>query len=234
MNDVNGSSGPWRGFSAFQVFGDHVPMSGFVLVARIYADPAAMVRLLASRARDSMPLDPEVAMACIRAGLGLARSGSASFLYTNADETIALIRTGVVEEVGQSLSIHDQLVSLYAARLAMVLGEEVPVFGDIYEFPNLSVARRAYVTALEALEDSTPLRCSIRLGAQLQGRGEPFHHSMVETLEEQTALLEANGVDMESLPGWWWRGVAASVRADEIDVHEEIPGGDAFAELVTL
>lgn len=234
MNAINGIDGSWRGFSAFQVFGDHVPMSGFVLVARIYADPAAMVRLLASRAESSVPLDPEVGMACVRAGMGLARSGSVSFIYANADETIALIRAGVVEEVGQSLSVHDRLVSLYAARLAMVLGTEVPVFGDIYEFPNLTVARRAYLSALESLEESTPLRCSIRLGAQLQGRGEPFHHSMVESIEEQTALLEANGVDMESLPGWWWRGVAASVSTDGVDVHEELPAGDAFEALVRL
>lgn len=233
MNAVNGMHGPWRGFSAFQVFGDHVPMSGFVLVARVYVDPAAMVRLLAARAEGHPSLDPEVAMACIRAGLGLARSGSVSFIYANADETIALVRAGAVEEVGQSLSVHDRLVSLYAARLAMLLGQEVPVFGDIYEFPNITVARRAYMSAAEGLEESTPLRCSIRLGAQLQGRGEPFHHSMVESIEEQTSLLEANGIDMEKLPGWWWRGIAASVKEDGVELHEDVPTGEAFAQLIS-
>jgi hypothetical protein len=56
---------------------------------------------------------------------------------------------------------------------------------------------------------------------------------MVETLEEQTSLLQSNGIDMDALPPWWWRGIAAQVKPDgEIEVFDELPPGEDFGRLV--
>jgi hypothetical protein len=56
---------------------------------------------------------------------------------------------------------------------------------------------------------------------------------MLETLEEQTSLLQANGIDMDALPSWWWRGVAAAVEPNgEVEVFAEIPPGEDFGGLI--
>lgn len=223
----------WKRFSAFQVLGDHMPMTGFRLVLQIAADAARVDGLLEARARESDPLDPELARATVRAGLGIVRSDAVSFVYAAPEETVALLRPNSVKGVGRSLEVHDRLVSMVAARLALLVGEEVAVHARIYEFPDLGVVRRAFCSVLEAIEEATPLRSAMRLGAQLRGRGQPFHPSMIETLEEQTALLQGGGIDMEALPPWWWRGVAARPAADgEVRVFDDLPAGDDFAALV--
>jgi len=223
----------WNRFSAFQVLGDHMPMTGFRLVLQIAADPARLDALLEARATNSDPLDPELARATLRAGLAVVRSDSVSFVYAAPEEAVALLRPNSVKGVGRSLEVHDQLVSLVAARLALLVGEEIPVHARIYEFPDLGVARRAFCGVLEAIEEATPLRSAMRLGAQLRGRGEPFHPSMIETLEEQTALLQGGGIDMEALPPWWWRGVAARPAANgDVRVFDDLPSGDEFAALI--
>lgn len=226
----------WNAFSAFQVFGDHVPMDGFSLVVRIAADTEAVERLIAGRADEQDLLDPELAMMMLRAGLGLIQLPSVSFVYASPDETVALLRRESVQEVGQSLEVHDHLISGWAARMALISGDWLPVSGRVYEFPDVGVVRKAIRNAIDDHEEATPLRSARRLGVQLGGRGQPFHASMVETLEEQTHLLEENGVNMNALPSWWWRGVAArSTEAGNpsaIEIWSELPGGDELAELI--
>jgi hypothetical protein len=226
----------WNAFSAFQVFGDHVPMDGFSLVVRISADVDAVERLLASRAAQQDALDPELAVLMVRAGLGLVRSPAVSFVYANPDETVVLLRSEVVHDVGQSLEVHDHLISSWAARMALLSGVSLPVSGRVYEFPDLGVVRKAVRSAVEQHEEATPLRSARRLGVQLRGRGEPFHSSMVETLEEQVHLLEEHGVRMDGLPNWWWRGLAArsldALDPDKVQLWPQLPTGDALAAII--
>jgi len=142
---------------------------------------------------------------------------------------VALLKEGA----GAPAPIQNELVSMFAARLSLLLGDELTAVGCIYELPDLSVVRRAFAVMLEDTEEATPHRSSLWLGAQLKGRGQAFHPSMIETLEEQSSLLQGNGIDMDSLPGWWWRGMAALRRANgTIEVVDEVPSGDAFAALV--
>jgi hypothetical protein len=226
----------WNAFSAFQVFGDHVPMDGFSLVVRISADVDALERLIASRASEQAALDPMLAVLMIRAGLGLIRSPAVSFVYANPDETIVLLRSDVVHDVGQSLEVHDHLISNWAARMALLSGESLPISGRVYEFPDLGVVRKAFRSAVESHEEATPIRSAKRLGAQLRGRGQPFHASMVETLEEQAHLLEENGVRLDGLPNWWWRGLAARsldvLNPDQVRLWPQLPSGDALAAII--
>jgi hypothetical protein len=226
----------WNAFSAFQVFGDHVPMDGFSLVVRVAADPEAIERLVSVRAADQDPLDPELGLMLIRAGLGLIRSSAVSFVYANTSEAVALLRREVVQEVGQSLEIHDHLVSSFAARMALISGEAVPVCGRVYELPDLGVVRKAFRAVVDDHEEHTLLRSATLVGAQLRGRGSPFHVSMVETIEEQTHLLTEHGVQINALPTWWWRGVAARSQnpsdPDQIELWTELPSGDALASAI--
>ncbi len=224
---------PWNAFAAFQVFGDHVPMEGFSLLVRITPARSVLERLLEWRAATQPALDPELAIMTVRAGLGLLHSGVVAFAYANSEETIILLRRDAVSDVGQSLAIHDYLVSDYAARLALLIGRSLPAIGRIYELPDIGVVRKAFRAAVDDLEQSTPLRSATRLGAQLRGRGEPFHASMVETLEEQTSLLQHHGVDMDTLPTWWWRGIAARVGpAQGLELWSELPPTDDMLRLI--
>ena len=226
----------WNAFSAFQVFGDHVPMDGFSLVVRIAADSDAVEHLLARRAPSQVPLDPELALMMIRAGLGLVQSPASRFVYATCDETIVVLRRESVQEVGQSLEVHDHLIAAWAARMALISGESLPVSGQVFEFPDVAVVRKAIRSAIDAYEDRTPLRSARRLGAQLRGRGQPFHLAMVETLEEQTHLLDEHGVQINDLPGWWWRGVAARSNdlhdPGRVDIFAELPATDEIVGLI--
>jgi hypothetical protein len=224
----------WHALSAFQIFGDHVPMDGFTLVVRLIIDRDAAASTLGLRALSQPPLDPALAVATLRAGVGLIQTGMLSFVYANNDECVALLRRDVIGEVGQSLRIHDHLISEFAGRLALLIGQPLPVFGQIYEFPDLGVVRKALRACVDDFEQSTPLRSATRLGAQLLGRGQPFHVSMIETLEEQTHLLQQAGIDMDTLPSWWWRGVAARLPAvgAGIELWPELPATDALLGLI--
>lgn len=226
----------WNAFSAFQVFGDHVPMDGFSLVVRIAADSEAVDRLLARRAHAHDVLDPELALMMLRAGLGLVQSPASRFVYATYDETVVVLRSESVQEVGQSLEVHDHLIASWAARMALISGESLPVSGRVYELPDIGVVRKAIRAAVDAHEDQTPLRTAKRLGAQLRGRGQPFHLSMIETLEEQSHLLEDNGVNINGLPSWWWRGVAARSNdvhdPGRIDIFAELPASDELVGLI--
>ena len=225
----------WNAFSAFQVFGDHVPVEGFSLVIRIEAKHEALERLIEGRAESQDALDPELAKMVLRAGLGMILSPAVSFVYSNVEETVVLLRSEAVAEVGQSLEVHDHLLSRFVARLTLISGAVVPVCGRVYEFPDLGVVRKAVRSAIDLHEDGTPLRSARRLGAQLRGRGQPFHLSMVDTIEEQTHLLEQHGVDMNALPSWWWRGVAVRTAPNDrtrVELWSELPATDDLVEKI--
>ena len=223
----------WNAFSAFQVFGDHVPMDGFTLVVRIAADTEAVDQLIARRAARQEVLDPELGRMMLRAGVGLVQSPASRFVYATCDEAVVVLRREAVSDVGQSLEIHDHLVSSWAARMALISGESVSVCGRLYELPDLGVVRKLIRTAVDGYEDQTPLRSARRLGAQLRGRGQPFHLSMVETIEVQTDLLEQHGININSLPSWWWRGVAARCNVGSgVDLFTELPGTDELISLI--
>lgn len=226
---------PWNAFSAFQVFGDHVPMDGFSLVVRIVADRRIVDRLIERRAADAPPLDPALARMMLRTSLGLITTGTVSFVYANVNEAILLIRREVVQDVGQSLEVHDRLVATWGARMAMISGLTVPICGRVYEFPDIGVVRKAVRDCIDSLEESTPQRSARRLGLQMRGTGKPFHESMIETIEEQSSLLETNGVNMDALPTWWWRGVAArlgDVAAGEVELWAELPNSDEIVSKI--
>ncbi|GEM_PF-1438641 len=219
----------WNAFSAFQVFGDHVPMDGFSLVVRIVADTHVLDRLVESRAKSQSPLDPALGQMMLRTSLGLITTGMVSFVYANIHEAIVVIRSEVVNDVGQSLVVHDKLISTWGGRMARMSGAVVPIVGRVYEFSDIGVVRTAVQACVDHLEDTTPLRSAHRLGLQLRGRGEPFHQSMIESIEEQTSLLDAHGINMDGLPTWWWRGVAAKLgnaAAGEVELWPELPNSD--------
>ncbi len=227
----NGNNG-WSGFSAFQVFGDHVPMDGFKLVVRISLDPDQVRDVIAERAQSQAPLDPDFARCLLRAGLGLMQTGLVSFVYASGCEVVVVLLPDAVLSVGESLHIHDRIVTQYAASLALLVGKVIPAIGEVYEFPNVGVVRKAVVALQSTLEETTPSRSAHWIGAQMRGRREAFHPSMVETLEEQMAILQANGVDLESLPLWWWRGMAVRRNGPEVEVFDELPDGEELGALI--
>ena len=223
----------WKKIAAFEVFGDYVPIDGSRLLIKMAPAQATLDRILESRARDTALLDPDFARWVVRAGLGLSQSGQVSFVYATPAEAVCLVRADVVQGAGAVLPIQSQLLASFTARLSLLAGVEVPSVAQVFEFPDVTVVRRAVSRLVEDMEESTPLRSSLWLGAQLRGRGQPFHPSMLETLEEQTSLLQSNGIDMDALPAWWWRGIAAAARPDgSVDIYDDLPVGDAVGDLV--
>lgn len=228
----NGLLPTWKKFAAFQVFGDYAPSQGFRVLVRVGADPERLQQLIQQRAPDHEVLDPELARANLRAGLGLLRTGLVSFVYATVEECIALLSPDATEAEGAPIAVHSRLVSDYSATLSVLVGQSVGATAELFEVPDMEVARRGLVSLAEDVEESTPKRSALWLGAQLQGRGEPFHPSMAETIEEQSHLLQTHGIDMDALPAWWWRGVVA-VRADDgVRVFDELPSGDELGDLV--
>jgi len=223
---------PWHPFSAFQVYADHVPMGGFRLVARLCPDPATVLRTVGARAHLATAIDPELGQALIRAGVGLAQASGVAFVYSNTQEVVVLLEPNIVTEVGQSLQMHDHLVSRMAARLARIVGVEVPIEGTLYEFPNVAVVRKAMASTLDAHEEATPKRAAAFVGAQMVGRGEGFHPSLIESIEEQHQLLQQNGVELEQLPNWWWRGIAARATPESVELFDDLATGEALSALV--
>ncbi len=231
----NGKGLPtWKKFAAFEVFGDYAPMQGFRMMMRVGLDPATIDALLESRAGAHQVLDPGLGQATLRAGLGLLRSGLVSFAYATVEEVIVVLRPQAVAAPGGPIEVQNQLVSEYTSALALLVGQPVVAAARIYEVPDVEVARRALVALAEDVEEATPRRSALWLGAQLRGRGQPFHPSMVETLEEQSHLLQTNGIDMDALPAWWWRGMAAAQAGTGagIEVYDDLPSGDELGNLV--
>lgn len=225
----------WKKFAAFQVFGDYAPMQGFRVLIQVGARPKALLGALERRA--ARPdghdlLDPDLARANLRAGLGLLRTGLVSFAYATVEEVIVMLEPSVCEGEGTTVEAQNQLLSDFTASLSLLLGQSMPTGARLYEVPDIEVARRALVSLAEDVEEATPLRSAMWLGAQLRGRGQPFHPSMVETLEEQSHLLQSNGIDMDTLPAWWWRGVAARRIPGGVEVYDELPSGDELGRLI--
>jgi hypothetical protein len=230
----NGSALPtWKKFAAFQVFGDYAPTRGFRVLVQVGADPEALLAAIEQRARGQDLLDPELARANLRAGLGLLRSGLVSFAYATVEEAIVMLHREAADAEGAPFAAQTRLVADYSAALSLLLGQPIPAFARIYEVPDVAVARRALVSLAGDVEEATPLRSSMWLGAQLRGRGQPFHPSMVETLEEQSHLLQTNGIDMDALPMWWWRGVVAIHGPRGVMIYDELPGGEELGNLLS-
>ena len=223
----------WSRIGAFEVFGDYAPMPGFRLVIAVGPTQAALTDALEHRATDSASLDPDLARATMRAGLGLLRGPLAEFVYANAEQAMVVLRPERTTAAGATMAISAQLVSAYASRVSLLCCREMSLQARVFELPDVTVVRRALGALVEDVEDNTPLRSALWLGAQLRGRGQAFHPSMVETLEEQTSLLRGHGIDMDTLPAWWWRGVAAHVdAAGALRVYDDLPHGEAFGDLV--
>ena len=180
----------WKKIAAFEVFGDYAPIDGARLMIKVAPAQATLDRILEERAERSELLDPAFARWIVRAGLGLSQTGQVTFVYANAAEAICVVRPDVVQGAGAVLPIQSQLLAAFTARLSLLAGVEVPAVTQLFEFPDVKVARRAVSRLVEDIEENTPLRSSLWLGAQLRGRGQPFHPSMLETLEEQTSLLQ--------------------------------------------
>lgn len=230
---INGSTLPaWKKFAAFQVFGDYAPMRGFRVLVQVGAEPEALLEAIGQRARGQDLLDPDLARASLRAGLGLLRTGLVSFAYATVEEVVVMLHREASDAEGAPIEAQTRLVGEYSAALSLLLGQPVTASARIYEVPDVEVARRALTSLAADVEEATPLRSAMWLGAQLRGRGEPFHPSMVETLEEQSHLLQTHGIDMDALPAWWWRGVAASHDARGISVYDDLPSGEELANLL--
>ncbi len=232
MSQSSYGSGVWRGFSAFQVFGDHLPMGGFKLVTRIRVEESSMMGALASRASSASVLDPDLGNAVLRASLGLMRSGVVQCVYANIDGAVALLSTDGIRAAGDSIRSHDRLVSMFSSRLALLIGEELVSYGEVFEFPNLTVAKRAFSSVMEETEETTHLRTAMRLGAQLNGRGHSVDLRGLTSLGDQASLLTNNQIDVDGLPPWWWRGMLARRGSGGIEVFDDLPEGEAFAGLV--
>jgi hypothetical protein len=223
----------WNKFSAFRVLGDHEPMPGFRLVMQLAPTSESMARVLAGRANKSDPLDSELARATVRAGVGLLQSQFVSFAYATPEEIVALIRVDAVSRVGSSLAVYDRLVSMYASRFAVLLGEELVVSGSIYEFPDLGIAQRAFIAAQEWVEEATPQRTAWRLAQQLSAQGKALADGVLDSLDGQATLIRNSGVELDKLPSWWWRGIAARMRVDGgVELYDEVPSGAGFAAII--
>jgi hypothetical protein len=203
------------------------------VLVQVGADPDALLEVLEQRAHEQDLLDPNLARANLRAGLGLLRTRLVSFAYATVEEVVVMLLPEASDPEGAPIEAQNRLVSEYSASLSLLLGRPIAAVARIYELPDVEVARRALVSLAEDVEEATPLRSAMWLGAQLRGRGQPFHPSMAETLEEQSHLLQSNGIDMDALPSWWWRGVAGFVERDgSVAVYDELPSGEALGELL--
>ncbi len=223
----------WEKFSVFRVISDHKPMPGFRLVMQLAPARESISRIAATRARSQDPLDPALSQAVLRAGVGLLQSQLLSFVYANTEEVLVLVREDAVGRLGNSNVVYEHVLSQFASRLSLIVGEEVIVRGQIYEFPDLGIVRRAFVAALDWVEESAPARASIRVSDQMRGTGRAPDPLVLRSIEGQHNLIRNAGIDLESLPGWWWRGIAARFRRDGgVDLHDELPGGEKFSALV--
>src|SRR5688572_9079962 len=136
----------WKKFEPFQVFGDYAPMQGFRVVVQVTPDPKVMGRTIERRSGGVDLLDPGLARCSMRAGLGLLKSGLVSFAYATSDESLVVVRADAAKKQGDPIAVHDALVSGFSARLSLLAGVEIPAAGRIYEFPDIEVVRRAFVS----------------------------------------------------------------------------------------
>ncbi len=224
-------SDAWQSFSAFQVYGDHVPMEGFSLMIRLAPDVQSMAACISERAQEAAPLDPVFTQSVIRAGVALAQVDGVSFVYASAQEAIIVLTRGAVSVVGQSMLVHDFMVSRYAARLARLTGREIAVSGSLYEFPSTAVVRKALAASMSTVESTAGWRAAFYVGSQVLGRGGSFDPASIQTVSGQQTVLDAAKVDLEALPRWWRAGIAARATADAVELFDDIPDPDALGQL---
>lgn len=225
-------SDAWQPFTAFQVYSDHVPMDGFRLVVRLVPDMQSMAACISERAKGAGPLDPVFSQAVIRAGVALAQIDGIDLVYASAQECTVVLSRGSVSMVGQSMLVHDFLVSRYAARLARLTEREIAVSGMLFEVPNDAVVRKALSASLNGVEVSAPWRAALYVGSQVLGRGGSFDPTSIGTLQGQRDVLAAAQVDLEALPAWWRRGLAARNNVDSVELFDQIPDGDSLGQLL--
>jgi len=199
----------WQKFAPFEVFGDHVVVPGGRLAYRVSVDPALLGALLGARASSAPPLDLEVAGWLLRAGLGLVHDPAVEAVYVVGEDAVVVARTGA-SGGPEAVQAAARLAGRYGSVASVLAGRPVGAYAAVFEFPDASVLARAVGFFQEASEEATPRRSAAWVGAQRIGREEPFHPSMLDTLEEQTSLLESAGVNLHDLPAWWWRGAAAA------------------------
>ena len=225
---LTGGKGPWNGFSAFQVFADHEAMSGFFLAVRLVIDAEELKQSVIKRSQEGreLDLDPDLARSAIRAGIGLVELEVGKFVLATSEETIVIVRPEALQKIGDSLGMHDLLISRFAARLARVSGQEFSVLGEVYEFPDLCVAAKAIVSAQQHHENTAIDRAWGRLDAQLLGQGSesPLGDPPAQ-VEQKLSQLGEHGIDIARLPNWWICGVAAHVRNGTEELFDPVPTG---------
>lgn len=222
----------WQSFSAFQVYGDHVPMEGFSLMIRLAPDVQSMAACISERAQNAAPLDPEFTQSVIRSGIALAQVDGVSFVYASGQEAVVVLARGAVSVVGQSLLVHDFMVSRYAARLARLTGREIAVSGSLYEFPSASVVKKALAASMASVEAAAGWRAAFYVGSQVLGRGGKFDPQSIQTIAGQQAVLSAAQVDLDALPRWWRVGIAARSTDDAVELFDDLPGPEALGSLL--
>ncbi|TPV93089.1 MAG: hypothetical protein B7733_22190 [Myxococcales bacterium FL481] len=232
MADTRVVNGNWHDFAAFQVFGDYVPIRDFHVVVRLVLQAQVHDTVLGMRARSEKPLDPTLGQMCIRAGLWMTERCPCTFVYATTEECLVLVPPDRVATPGATMAAHDALTSLFAARLARLSGWELEVSGALYELPSLAVVRRLFVGALESGRRQTLRRSARRLCAQLRGRGHAIAEGDLASAEAQANMLESHGVKVESLPEWWWTGMAARRSPTGAELLDALPDGDGFGELI--
>lgn len=225
-------SDAWQPFTAFQVYADHVPVDGFRLLIRLVPDVQSMAACISERASDAGPLDPVFSQAVIRAGVALAQIDGIDLVYASAQECTVVLSRGSVSMVGQSMLVHDFLVSRYSARLARLTGREIAVSGTLFEVPNNAVVRKALAASLKGVEVNAPWRAALYVGSQVLGRGGNFDPTTIGTVAGQHEVLSAAQVDLDALPGWWRRGLAARNNVDSVELFDELPDGESLGQLL--
>ena len=225
-------SDAWHSFTAFQVFADHVPVGGSSLMLRLVPDVPSMAACLSQRAPNADPLDPEFTQMIIRAGLALAQIDGVTLVYASGHECCVVVDGSRISEVGQSLLLHDFMVSRFAARLAILTGSEIAVTGSLYEFPSPEVVRRALAASLQGVEAAAPWRAAFYVGTQVLGRGGSFDPASIQTEEGQQGILRAAGVNLQALPAWWRRGLAARSNTEVVELFDQLHDAEALTALV--
>ena len=225
-------SDAWQSFHAFQVYADHVPTDGFRIVIRLAPDVQSMAACISERANNASPLDPEFTQSIIRAGISLAQVDGVSFVYASGQEAVVVLSRGAVSMVGQSLLVHDFMVSRFAARLARLTGREIAVSGSIFEVPSTAVVRKALAASMASVQASAGWRAAFYVGSQVLGRGGKFDPQTIQTVAGQQTVLGAAQVDIEALPGWWKVGVAARSTDDSVELFDNLPGPEALGQLL--
>ncbi len=197
-------------------------MDGFRVVQRVGVSWTDLARALHGRAATADPLDPALAQLVLRAGLGVASCGVATFVYANVSECVVVLDGAAIAEAGAAFTAHNSVLAHFVGRLSRLTQGEISATSRVYEFPDEQVVRRALVGVIEEAEERTPERTWQWLAAQQADNAVPA------SLEAQTAYLHEHGVELDALPTWWWRGVAVHQTSQGFDVLDTTTMLDAL------